>query len=99
MEDIDRRYRFNNENIYAITKTKFVEEFYNKQQTLWVSHTIRRENSDLTKMLTFHNTKNSKLGAPIPSIINRAIKYSQVDQLQFKGTPKWEHKLYLYVVF
>ena len=54
MEDIDWRYRFNNENIYAITKTKSVEEFYNEQQTLWVSHTIRRENSDLkgTKSLS-----------------------------------------------
>ena len=81
-ELVDWRFKINNKQLYEITKTKPIESFFEEQQSKWISHITRRENNDITKMLTFHTAKGKK-GAPTKSILERSIHYSGLDRSQF----------------
>ena len=82
-EDTDWRYIITNAELYRITHTNTIKEFYEKQQEAWMSHVIRRDNRNLCKTLTFHNIKRTKLGRKSPSIIEKAIISSGMDKNQF----------------
>ena len=53
------------------------------QQQNWIAHVIRRENNDVIKVLAFYDSKITKKGRPIPSIMERAIKESNLERSQF----------------
>ena len=83
LELIDWRYKISNEQLHLLTKNISLEEYYQLQQQKWIAHVSRRENNDIIKILTFHTTKTSKIGRPIPSILERVIELSRLDKSQF----------------
>ena len=71
-DSIDWRYKINNQELYRITKTGTIEEFYRNQQNNWMSHIIRRSNNNICKILTFDTVTRTKRGWKIPTILERA---------------------------
>ena len=82
-DDIDWSYVINNEKLYSVTGTSNVQDFIEVQQVKWISHVIRRENDNVSKILTFHTTKRTRLGRKSPSVLERAVKYSGTTYSQF----------------
>jgi hypothetical protein len=76
-------YRTTNEQLFNITKTMPLDKYFHMQQQNWIAHVTRRENNDIIKLLGFHNTKTTKKGRPIPSIMERVVKESKLDRSQF----------------
>ena len=85
-EDYDWAYIVNNEDLYRITKTKSIEHFYEQQQIKWIAHIIRRENSNICKIMTFHKTKRTKRGRKQLSILERSIQNLGLDKSEFLKT-------------
>ena len=85
-EMIDYRYIINNERLHQITKTLSITEFYEKQQSDWMSHVIRRDNLNLCKILTFHSIKPRRLGRRTPSILQRVVNASGLSMSQYLRT-------------
>ena len=81
--DIDWGYVINNDRLFEIVKTSNIAEFYHLQQRNWIAHVIRRENTNPCKQITFHATKNTRLGKRIPSILDRAVNLSGLSKSQF----------------
>ena len=82
-EDIDWRFVITNDRLYELTNSTTIQEFYQQQQIRWISHVIRRENDNVSKILTFHCTKRTKIGRKSLSILERAVANSQVSYSQF----------------
>ena len=82
-EDYDWRYVINNQRLYEITKTTPITTYYEQQQINWISHVIRRKNHNVSKILTFHSTKRTRLGRKSLSILERCVQNSSVSQTQF----------------
>lgn len=81
--DADWGYVVNNTQLYEIVNTPTISEYFSHQQLKWISHVIRRENSNPCKQLTFHEAKNTRLGRRTTSIINRAVSASGCSRSQF----------------
>jgi len=82
-DDVDWSYVINNEKLYSVTGTSNVQDFIEVQQVKWISHVIRRENDNVSKILTFHTTKRTKPGRKSLSVLERAVKYSGTTYSQF----------------
>ena len=82
-DDIDWSYVITNEKLYQITNSSSISEFVEKRRIHWISHVIRRENSDVCKILTFHSTKRKEIGRKCQSILERAVKDSGLSMGQF----------------
>ena len=83
VEEVDWRFVITNIRLYEITKSKTISEYYKQQQINWVSHVIRRENDNVSKILTFHNTKRTRQGRKVASILERAVEHSNTSYSQF----------------
>ena len=82
-EEYDWSYIINNQRLYEITKTTTIKKYYEQQQTQWTSHIIRRRNNNVSKILTFHTTKRTRIGRKSLSILERSVQNSLVSQTQF----------------
>ena len=82
-QEPDWRYEINNETLHNITKTVSIREYFEQQQHNWISHCIRRDNDEVSKMLTFHTTMNRLRGRSSASILQRVVKRSSLDRGQF----------------
>ena len=85
-EEYDWRYVINNERLLNITGTQDISCFYHLQQQNWIAHTIRRDNDNPCKRLTFYDICRKKLGRKSPSILDRTIQYSGMSREQFLRT-------------
>ena len=79
-EDVDWRFVISNTILYKITSTKPLHEYVEQQQHNWISHVIRKENHEPTKILTLHTTQSRRRGRKSPSVLDMVIKRSQLDK-------------------
>ena len=82
-EEIDWSYIINNDRLYELTNSKDISTYYKLQQMNWISHIIRRENDNISKILTFHSTKRKRLGRSTTSILERVVQRSGISYTQF----------------
>ena len=82
-EETDWRYKINNNELSRITNTGPISDYIKKQQRQWISHIVRRSNSNLCKKLTFHNVTRTKRGRKTPTILERVISSSGLQASQF----------------
>ena len=82
-EETDWRYKINNNDLYRITNTVTISDYVKKQQGNWISHIVRRSNSNLCKKLTFHSVPRTKRGRKSPTILERVISNSGMQANQF----------------
>ena len=75
-ENIDWSFVINNQQLYTITGTESIQQYFSQQQQNWIAHVIRRENNNLCKILTFHSVKRKRLGRKTPTILENAAKKS-----------------------
>ena len=81
--DVSWSYVVTNNRLYELTRSTTIKEFYEQQQINWISHVIRRENDNVSKILTFHCTKRTKIGRKSLSILERAMQNSSISYSQF----------------
>ena len=81
--EYDWRYKVNNENLYRITKTSPINQYYENQQMKWMAHIIRRENNNICKILTFHTVKRTKRGRKTLSILERVVQKLRMNLSEF----------------
>ena len=100
-EPYDYSYIINNERLHQITKTVSITEYYEKQQSDWMAHVIRRDNLNLCKILTFHSTVPRRLGRRTPSILQRAVSASGLSRSQYlrtsflKKNKRWRYGVFV----
>ena len=82
-EEYDWSYIINNQRLYQITKTDTIKTYYEQQQINWTKHIIRRRNNNVSKILTFHTTKRTRIGRKSLSILERSTHNSLVSRTQF----------------
>ena len=82
-EEVDWRYKTTNAELYRITNTTTISEFYANQQHQWISHIIRRPNTNLCKKLTFHSVPRTKRGRKTPTVLENVIAKSGMQSSQF----------------
>ena len=86
LEDYDWRYVVTNETLYRVSNTKSIKQFYEQQQMKWIAHVIRRENDNICKILTFHQTKRVKRGRKLLSVLERCVVNSGLERSEFLRT-------------
>ncbi len=91
-ENVDWRFCLTNNDIYKITGTTSVTEFFEEQRNNWIGHVIRCPNDHPCKMLTFHNTKNKRCGRKVPSILENVVKLTQLSKSQVLKNCFQKHK-------
>ena len=82
-DDVDWRYVITNNKLYDITHCKPIKEHLEKLQHNWLSHVVRRPNTNLCKQVTFHNVKRIRRGRKSPSILEKVIENSGMTKNQF----------------
>ena len=82
-DEIDWSFVISNERLYELTDTCTIKEFVGQRQVNWISHVIRRQNSNVCKILTFHSTKRTKQGRKTLTVLERAVRHSGVGLTQF----------------
>ena len=82
-DEVDWRYKMTNVELYRITKTSTITDYFQKQQNQWISHTVRRSNHNLCKKLTFHSVQRTKRGRKTPTILENVIHNSGMQAGQY----------------
>ena len=81
--EYDWSYVINNQRLHSITETSSITEYYEDQQAKWMSHVIRRDNSNLCKILTFYSIESKRRGRRTDSILNRVVNKSNLSKSEF----------------
>ena len=79
LENINWAWKYSNEQILTISKTKPLHYFIQNQNTKWVAHVVRGSNENITKQLMFPDEKYKKLGRHHQTILERVIKQQDAE--------------------